>query len=155
MTRCLLALVLVLATACDTWLVEPGETTDVELSDSLSVAQVVAVHNAVLETNAAIGADVFRVVGERFGRRGHITVTNDKPAMKNGAETSLHLASATIKLGNDAKVYFIEHELIHTILGPDHGGELGDIFYPLVNAHAYWSDATLVRIHQALGMANE
>jgi hypothetical protein len=146
----LVLLVVCLLAACELWSADPNRSTEVELSSDLSPAQAAAVHNAVLEVNAAVGREVFHVRGEHAGYAGHVTVTTESPACDGcDAETKLRPLAARIRLGKESRSRVVAHELLHTILGgaSEHSRDPVDLFYRKVCPNAYLTDATLSRIH--------
>lgn len=139
---------------CGPFTANPHGPTEVELSDSLSAAQVVAVHNAVLEVNVAVGREVFVVRGEHFGRRGHVTVNDAAPPKGFDAYTHMYSARAEINLGSTQDHNMVLHELIHVILGGEgaHSHDPEDVFFPKVRDTQTLTEATVIRMQLQQGM---
>jgi hypothetical protein len=144
-------------TGCSPFVADPNGSTEVELADDLSTRQVVAVHNAVLEVNAAVGREVFTVRGDHVGRRGHVTVNTKKAPQGYDAYTHMYPFRAEINLGSTDDNNMVLHELIHVILGGAHAHshDPEDVFYPKVRDSQTITAPTVIRMQLQQGMSPE
>jgi hypothetical protein len=149
--------VLSMLTGCSPFAADPDGSTEVELGDDLSTEQVVAVHNAVLEVNAAVGREVFTVRGDHLGRRGHVSVNTKRAPKGYDAYTHMYPFRAEINLGSTHDDNMVLHELIHVILGGDHAHshDPEDVFYPKVRDSQTLTAPTVIRMQLQQGMAPE
>ncbi len=142
---------------CAPFQADPDGSTEVELDSDLSNEQVVAVYNAVLELNAAVGREVFTVRGEHFGRRGHVTVNRRKAPKGFDAYTHLYSSRAEINLGTVHDHNMVVHELIHVMLGGEHAHshDPDDVFFPKVRDSQTLTEPTVIRMQLQQGMTPE
>jgi hypothetical protein len=142
-------------TGCSPFVADPNGSTEVELGDDLSTRQIVAVHNAVLEVNAAVGREVFTVRGDHLGRRGHVTVNTKQAPKGYDAYTHMYPFRAEINLGETDDDNMVLHELIHVILGGEraHSQDPEDVFFPRVRNTQTLTAPTVIRMQLQQGMS--
>ncbi|MET0287296.1 MAG: hypothetical protein ABW352_22615 [Polyangiales bacterium] len=142
---------------CEPFAADPNGPTQVELTGDLTTAQVVAVHNAVLEVNMAVGREVFIVRGDHFGRRGRVTINAARAPKGYDAYTHMYPSRAEINLGATDDQNMVVHELIHVILGGEHAHsqDPADVFFPRVRDSQTITTPTVIRMQLQQGMTPE
>jgi hypothetical protein len=150
-------LLLAVLAGCEPFAAAPEAATQVELAGDLTTEQVVAVHNAVLEVNMAVGREVFIVRGDHFGRRGRVTVNAARAPKGFDAYTHMYPSRAEINLGATTDHNMVLHELIHVILGGEHAHsqDPADVFFPRVRDSQTLTAPTVIRMQLQQGMTPE